>query len=230
MCWLLCAGLADVTDGVTSDFTGFSDGSSCEESACQCRRCKRCRFDPWVGMIPWRRKWQPTPVFLPGESHGRRSLVGYSQWGHTESDMTEYKHLSAIAFLQGVCPIVITSSSLTLSINSWWQTFNTLGVNSCHQEAIQCSKLPFHVERMHQNYWQICLSPLPGASGLAPRILSPGRFNRVGTEHRPGVAALEGIVPSSNSNAIACGTHLYSKTVAILPAPNCPEAPMLHIF
>ena len=35
-------------------------------------------FDPWVGKIPWRRKWQPTPVFLPGESHGQRSLVGYS--------------------------------------------------------------------------------------------------------------------------------------------------------
>ena len=38
-------------------------------------------FNPWVGNIPWRRKWQPTPVFLPGESHGRRSLVGYSPWG-----------------------------------------------------------------------------------------------------------------------------------------------------
>ena len=44
-----------------------------KESACQCRRCE---FDPWVGKIPWRRKWQPTPVFLPGESHGQRSLVG----------------------------------------------------------------------------------------------------------------------------------------------------------
>ena len=40
---------------------------------------KRCGFDPWVGKIFWRRKWQPTPVFLPGESHGQRSLVGYSQ-------------------------------------------------------------------------------------------------------------------------------------------------------
>ena len=42
-----------------------------KESACQCRRCG---FDPWVGKIPWRMKWQPTPVFLPGESHGQRSL------------------------------------------------------------------------------------------------------------------------------------------------------------
>ena len=48
---------------------------------------RRCGFDPWVGTIPWRRKWQPTSVFLPGESHGQRSLVaGYSPWGHTKSD------------------------------------------------------------------------------------------------------------------------------------------------
>ena len=46
---------------------------------------KRRGFDPWVGKIPWRRKWQPTPVFLPGKSH-RQSLVGYSLWGHKESD------------------------------------------------------------------------------------------------------------------------------------------------
>ena len=44
---------------------------------------------PWVGKIPWRRKWQPTPVFMPGKSHGPRNLVGYSPWGHKESDMTE---------------------------------------------------------------------------------------------------------------------------------------------
>ena len=57
-----------------------------KESACQ---CGRCGFSPWVGKIPWRRKWQPTPVFLPGKSHGQRSLVGYSPWGCKEWDMTE---------------------------------------------------------------------------------------------------------------------------------------------
>ena len=46
-------------------------------------------IDPWVRKIPWRRIWQPTAVFLPGESHGQRSLVGYSTWGCTESDTTE---------------------------------------------------------------------------------------------------------------------------------------------
>ena len=49
----------------------------------------RHRFDPWVGKIPWRRAWQLTPVLLPGESHGQKSLVGYSPWGHKELDMTE---------------------------------------------------------------------------------------------------------------------------------------------
>ena len=49
-------------------------------------------FDPWVRKIPWRRKWKPTPVFLPGESHGWRSLVGYSPWGRKELDTTERLH------------------------------------------------------------------------------------------------------------------------------------------
>ena len=48
-----------------------------------------CQFDPWVGKIPWRRRWQPTPVFLPGESHGQRRLAGYSPKGCKELDMTE---------------------------------------------------------------------------------------------------------------------------------------------
>ena len=50
-----------------------------KESTCQ---CKRCRFNPWFGRMPWRRKWQPAPIFLPGKSHWQRSLVGYSPWGH----------------------------------------------------------------------------------------------------------------------------------------------------
>ena len=50
---------------------------------------RRPGFDPWVGKIPWRRKWQFTPVLLPGKSHGQRSLVGYRPWGRKESDTTE---------------------------------------------------------------------------------------------------------------------------------------------
>ena len=61
-----------------------------KESACQCRYHRRPGFNSWVRKIPWRRKWQPTPVFLPGESYGQRSLVGYSPWGCREKDMTEH--------------------------------------------------------------------------------------------------------------------------------------------
>ena len=68
---------------------GFSGGVSDTESVCQCRRHKRCGFDTWVGKIPWRRAWQPTPIFLLGESHGQGSLTGYSPEGCTESDTSE---------------------------------------------------------------------------------------------------------------------------------------------
>ena len=54
-------------------FKGFPGGARGKEPACQCRRCKRPRFDPWVGKVPWRRARQLTPVFLPGESHGQRA-------------------------------------------------------------------------------------------------------------------------------------------------------------
>ena len=72
-----------------SDPLGFPGGAVVKYSACQCRRHRRHGFDPWFRKIPWRRKWQPTPVFLPGESHGQRSLVGYSPQGCKELDMTE---------------------------------------------------------------------------------------------------------------------------------------------
>ena len=61
-----------------------------KESACQCRRFRRGRFNPWVKKISWSRKWQPTPVFLPTKVWGRRSLVGYGPWGCKESDTAEY--------------------------------------------------------------------------------------------------------------------------------------------
>ena len=57
-----------------------------------CLQCGRPRFYSWVGKIPWRRKWQSTPALLPGKSHGRRSLIGYSPWGCKELDTTERLH------------------------------------------------------------------------------------------------------------------------------------------
>ena len=63
---------------------GFPGDISGKQPACQSRRHKRHRFHPCIENVPWRRALQPTPVSLPGESHGQRSLVGYSAWGHKE--------------------------------------------------------------------------------------------------------------------------------------------------
>ena len=68
---------------------GFLGGASSKKSTWQCRRS---RLDPWVRKIPRRRKWQPTPVFLPGKFYGQRSLVGYSPWGR--KDLEWLKRLS----------------------------------------------------------------------------------------------------------------------------------------
>ena len=54
-----------------------------------CLQCRRPRFDPWFGKIPWRREWLPSSVILPEEFHGQRCLAGYSPWSHKEMDMTE---------------------------------------------------------------------------------------------------------------------------------------------
>ena len=76
---------------------------------------RRCGFDPWVGKIPWRREWQPTPVFLPGELHGQRSLVGYSPWDHKESDTTERLtlslHFNSLHLLPVGCSQTVTGLS-----------------------------------------------------------------------------------------------------------------------
>ena len=88
--------------------TTSPDGSAGKESACLCRRYKRYDFDPWVGKIPWRRKWQLTPVFLPGKFHRQRSLVGYSVYGvtksHKASVCTHIQKASDDQILESSCP------------------------------------------------------------------------------------------------------------------------------
>ena len=70
------------------------DGASGKEPTCQCRRHERYGFDPWVGKMPWRRKWQPIPVFLPGESHGQKSCglqsIGSQRVRHDWGDLAQY--------------------------------------------------------------------------------------------------------------------------------------------
>ena len=70
------------------------------DSKASCLQSGRPSFNPWVGKILWRRKWPPTPVLLPGKSHGRKSLVGYSPWGLKESDTTERLHFTSFTFIK----------------------------------------------------------------------------------------------------------------------------------
>ena len=76
----------------------------------KCRRCRRHGFNPWVGKIPWRRKWHPAPIFLPGKFHGQRSLVDYSPWAHQEWNTTEYTCMQAHIYIAAEwinCSLVI---------------------------------------------------------------------------------------------------------------------------
>ena len=83
-----------------SSVQSFPGGSDDKESAHNMG--KPGSFNPWVKKTPWRREWQPTPVFLPGKFHGQRSLAGYSPWGHKESDTTEHRIEMQISFLGDV--------------------------------------------------------------------------------------------------------------------------------
>ena len=69
---------SNLAAAAAADSGAFPGGASGKEPTYQCRRCKRHRLNPWIGKIPWRRAWPPTPVLLPGESHGQRSLASYS--------------------------------------------------------------------------------------------------------------------------------------------------------
>ena len=84
--------------GVYSAFLGLLRWLSGKESTSQWRGHRICEFDPWVGKIPLRRKWQPAPVFLPGKFHGQRSLVGRTPWGCKESDTTEWLSMHAYRY------------------------------------------------------------------------------------------------------------------------------------
>ena len=101
----------------------------CPQTQRICQQCRRPRVQSlgWEDP-PWRRKWQPTPVFLPGESHGQRSLVGYSPWGHKESDTTEwlthtfvsiFSNLIFICIQRALCEYKKTQAVSTAYFNFW---------------------------------------------------------------------------------------------------------------
>ena len=83
-----------------------------------CLQCGRPGFDPWVGKVPWRRKWQSTPVLLPGKSHGQRSLVDYSPWSWEELDMTEQlsTHRTVVFLVFGETSICFPSGYINLHV------------------------------------------------------------------------------------------------------------------
>ena len=105
-----------------------------KESACQWRRRGRCRFDPWVEKIPWRRKWQPTPVFLPGKSQGQRSLAGYGSWDCKELDTTECPHShTKYIFKFGVAKIqqsFLSSEAISKMATRWKSHYKNITGNA----------------------------------------------------------------------------------------------------
>ena len=99
-------------------------------------KCRRCRFSPWVRKIPWRRKWQPISVFLPGKLHGERSLVGYSPWGFKELDTTEHSHKEQRTLEQGLIIFIWINMKKIKSGLPWKLKVN---LNMCIH-ALKCIK------------------------------------------------------------------------------------------
>ena len=134
---------------------GLPGGAGGKESVCRCRQHERHRLEPWVWKVPWRRAWQPTPVLLTGESHGQRSLAGYSPQGHKKLDITKATQHAHTLLL-----VVFSDGSMVKNppANAGDTVLNRVG------------KIPWRRE------WQPTLAFLPGKSqGL--RILggySPG--------------------------------------------------------
>ena len=95
-----------------------------KEPACQHRRCRRCRFNPWVGKIPWSRKWHPIPVFLPGKFHGQRSLAEYSPWGGKELDMAEHARKE----LKTSGSVLLPSNYSLMHLSCVWSRAEMVGI------------------------------------------------------------------------------------------------------
>ena len=128
--------------------TGLSRWLSGKESACQCRRCKRCRFSPWLGKIPWRRKWQPTPLPLPGKSQGQRSLVGYSPWGckrvrHDLATRTTTKQQTS--YVKVNLPVILKKKGRKKKKITAYARYL-----SCESCSVVSDSLPPHVYTVHE--------------------------------------------------------------------------------
>ena len=91
-----------------------------KESGCQFKSCRRCRFDTWIRKIPWRRKWQPTPAFLPGISYGLEDPGRlYSPWGHKEWDTTQQLSTQELAPAEPMKSEQGSQPGVVLLIQNW---------------------------------------------------------------------------------------------------------------
>ena len=142
-----------------------------KESACQCRRS---RFAPWIGKIPWRRKWWPTSVFFPGKSHEQRSPVGYSPWGCKKSDTTDQpnthththtiilSHVSIFSSVQSLSRVWlfatpwITACQASLSITNSRSSLKLMSIESMMPSD----------SKFYQIFFLNLLTWLPGFSSL----------------------------------------------------------------
>ena len=106
---------------------------------------REASFDLWVRKFPWRRKWQPTPVFLPGKSHGQRSLVGYSPYGCKESDTTEVTQHAYTRKYQRLCfrkwKMILGGRS---EMQEEWRVKET--INTCVNLTVTCIKMVITIQ------------------------------------------------------------------------------------
>ena len=158
---------------------GLSRWLSGKESTCQCRICG---WDPWVGKIPWRKKWQSTPVSLPGKSHGQRSLGGYSPWDQKDLDTTERAHMCTHTHRARVTPsswFVWELVSLILKVSPP-RTLLILGVHLPCKIRCQCHACnPFRL-----GVYQL---PLPVPASLLTIAFCESLESLVGSQHQDGI-------------------------------------------
>ena len=128
-----------------------------KESAYQSRRYKKCRFSLWVGKIPWRRKWQPTLVFLPGESQGNRSLVDYSPWGCKESNMTEWLGLHTCTYISQF-HLSTNLSKGTRATSAFWLLSIMLQWILMHKYLLMSLLLVLSNIHLEVGFWVTCNS------------------------------------------------------------------------
>ena len=179
--------------GQSSTRQGFPGGPGGKEAASQCRSCKGHGVDPWVGKIPWRRTRQPTPVFLPGASHGQKSLAGYSPRGCKESDSMRARQSKlgvSLVFRQvgslrsGSRESIMTSSRLNAAAGGRYLPFTSEAAEApCLVDDLRLPRLqtravqgPFlllvtaqyclHVSCVARIFW---CEPLLGVGAEAPR-------------------------------------------------------------